>query len=51
MIDVDRLVYVAHCVLGFSFSECWRLTPRQVAAMTRQHNRFAEAQEEQDEDD
>lgn len=54
MIDVDWLYYLAKCVLGFSQKEAWRLTPRQIAGLLRQHNRYnggAEPPEDDDERD
>ena len=45
------MIYVAQCVLGFSFIEAWKLTPRQVAGMMRQHVRYRGAAEEQDDED
>ena len=51
MIDVDWMFYLAKCVLGFSEKEAWRLTPRQINGLIRQHRRYNGAQEREEDDD
>jgi len=38
-------------VLGYSGREAWRLTPRQILGMMREHNRYHGAEEPPEDDD